>query len=95
MTAHPPVRVAECAEGEIHRARYPKPHERGDGLGACCRVRVGLGDRLKRLNQSVPFVGTEAVIPLTPDPGARVGATVPAGVTEVRDRAVDGGPQPI
>jgi hypothetical protein len=72
-----------------------KLHERGDRLGACCRVRVGLGHGLKRLNQSVPFVGTEAVIPVTPDPGARVGTAVPAGVTKVRDRAVDGGPQPI
>ena len=93
--AHPPVRVPECGEGEINRAVYSKPDQGGDRLGACCRVRVGLGHGLKRLDQSVPFVGTEAVIPMTPDPGARVGATVPAGVTEVRDRAVNGGPQPI
>jgi hypothetical protein len=88
--AHPPVRVPEPSEGEIDRPVYSKPDQRGDRLGACCWVRVGVGHRLKRLDQSVAFVGIEAVMPARPDPGARVGAAVPAGVTKVRDRAVDG-----
>jgi hypothetical protein len=93
--AHCPVWVPECGEGEINRAVDAKPNQRGDRLCAGRGVRVGLGHRLERLCQAAPFVGIEVVMPATPDPGARVDAAVTAGVTEVRDRAVNGGPQPI